>query len=289
MNEKLAQAGNRMDHRQRKMIERQIKLLKPHAFWETQPVKNLKNRAMFQKDGKLEEKQVKDVQQEPYQLPAGFEWCTLDLKNEEDAQQLYTLLKEHYVEDSEGVFRFDYPIDLIKWVLLVPDYHIDWHVGLRSTKTKKLLGFISGTPCKLNVKESVVKMAEINFLCVNRKLRTKRMAPMLIKEVTRRVNLKGVWSAIYTSGETFPTPFTEANYFHRTLNPKKNIETGFSALAPQETMAKYMKKVKLHDIKDVNLIGEPRLMISKDLPQVYALYKKQMQDMGTRVSFKFSQ
>ena len=115
------------------------------------------------------------------------------------------------------------------------------------------------------------------------------MAPMLIKEVTRRINLKGVWSAIYTSGETFPTPFTEANYFHRTLNPKKNIETGFSALAPQETMAKYMKKVKLPDIKDVNLIGEPRLMTTKDLPQVYALYKKQMQDMGTRVCFKFSQ
>lgn len=137
---------------------------------------------------------------------------------------------------------------------------------MRNSKSKKLLGFISGFPCKVIVNGNVVKMAEINFLCVNRKLRTKRMTPVLIKEVTRRVNLHGIWSAIYTSGEIFPTPFTEANYFHRTLNPKKNIETGFSSLAANETMAKYIKKMKIHEMKDINLIGEPRLMESKDLP-----------------------
>lgn len=98
--------------------------------------------------------------------------------------------------------------------------------------------------------------------------------------------MTGIWSAIYTSGDTFPTPFTEANYFHRNLNPKKNIETGFSALGTTETMAKYMKKMKLHDNKDINIVGEPRLMISKDLPQVFALYKKQMEKM--KVSFKFN-
>lgn len=189
------------------------------------------------------------------------------------------MLNEHYVEDSEGIFRFDYSVGLIRWVLLTPDYIKDWHVGVRNSKNKKLLGFISGTPCKVMAKNNIVKMAEINFLCVNKKLRTKRMAPLLIKEVTRRVNLSGVWSAIYTSGDTFPTPFTDANYFHRSLNPKKNIETGFSSLASNETMAKYVKKMKLHEMKDINLIGEPRLMTSKDLPQVYALFKKQMESM----------
>lgn len=211
-------------------------------------------------------KQKKDISTEPSTLPDGFEWCTINLENDDDAQQVYTLLKEHYVEDSEGIFRFEYSIDLIRWVLCGPDHIKDWHVGLRNSKSKKLLGFISGTPCKVNVNKNVVKMAEINFLCVNRKLRTKRMAPVLIKEVTRRVNLHGIWSAIYTSGETFPTPFTEANYFHRSLNPKKNVETGFSSLAANETMAKYIKKMKIHEMKDINLIGEPRLMESRDLP-----------------------
>jgi hypothetical protein len=33
-------------------------------------------------------------------------------------------------------------------------------------------------------------MCEINFLCIHKKLRAKRLAPVLIKEVTRRVNLQ---------------------------------------------------------------------------------------------------
>lgn len=36
-------------------------------------------------------------------------------------------------------------------------------------------------------------MTEINFLCVNKKLRANRLAPVLIKEITRRVNKKDMW------------------------------------------------------------------------------------------------
>ena len=38
------------------------------------------------------------------------------------------------------------------------------------------------------------KMVEINFLCTHKKLRTKRLAPVLIQEITRRVHLTvSVW------------------------------------------------------------------------------------------------
>lgn len=59
-----------------------------------------------------------------------------------------------------------------------------------------MLAFISGIPVKVQAKgekEHTVKMAEINYLCVHKKLRTKRLAPVLIKEITRRVNLTNVW------------------------------------------------------------------------------------------------
>ncbi len=45
----------------------------------------------------------------------------------------------------------------------------------------------------LKVDGKKVKMAEINFLCVYKKLRDKRLAPVLIKEVTRRVNMRKIW------------------------------------------------------------------------------------------------
>jgi Myristoyl-CoA:protein N-myristoyltransferase, N-terminal domain len=45
----------------------------------------------------------------------------------------------------------------------------------------------------MRVLDKTVKTVEINFLCVHKKLRSKRLAPVLIKEVTRRVNRSGVW------------------------------------------------------------------------------------------------
>ncbi len=44
--------------------------------------------------------------------------------------------------------------------------------------------------------EKKIKMAEINFLCVHKKVRQHRLAPVLIKEVTRRVNLRNIWQAV---------------------------------------------------------------------------------------------
>jgi len=75
-------------------------------------------------------------------------------------------------------------------------------------------------------------MAEINFLCVHKSLRTKRLAPVLIKEVTRRVNLHNIWQAIYTAGIVIPKPIAKTTYWHRSLNPKKLLDVGFSSLPP---------------------------------------------------------
>lgn len=50
-------------------------------------------------------------------------------------------------------------------------------------------------------------LVEINFLCVHKKLRSKRLAPVLIKEVTRRVNMESIYQAVYTAGVYLPKPF----------------------------------------------------------------------------------
>ena len=50
----------------------------------------------------------------------------------------------------------------------------------------------------------------MNFLCVHKKIRSKRLAPVLIKEITRRVNRNDGWQAVYTAGTEIPTPITAA-------------------------------------------------------------------------------
>ena len=122
------------------------------------------------------------------------------------------------------MFRFKYSIPFLRWALLTPGYYKEWIVGVRVIKNKKLVGFISGIPVTTVVIEKRMPMAEINFLCVHKKLRAKRLSPVLIKEVTRRINLKNIWQAVYTAGKYIPTPFAEALYYHRSLNVKKLIE-----------------------------------------------------------------
>lgn len=90
-------------------------------------------------------------------------------------------------------------------------------------------------------------MAEINFLCVHKGLRTKRLAPVLIKEVTRRVNRENVWQAVYTAGIVIPKPIARTTYWHRSLNPRKLLEIGFSTLPKQTPLARYLKILKMPD------------------------------------------
>lgn len=88
------------------------------------------------------------------------------------------------------MFRFDYSIDFLRWALNPPGYFKEWVIGVRASKSKKLVGFISGVPVHMMLeKKHKIKMTEINFLCVNKKVRDNRLAPVLIKEITRRVNL----------------------------------------------------------------------------------------------------
>ena len=139
------------------------------------------------------EKTVSDVRPTPYNLPPGFYWADIDLTSREQAQEVYELLTQNYVEDDDNMFRFDYSIDFLQWALLVPGYKKEWLFGVRGGKKNKLFGFISGIPVECVARGKEITMAEINFLCVHKSLRTKRLATVLIKEVTRRVNLLDIW------------------------------------------------------------------------------------------------
>lgn len=105
----------------------------------------------------------------------------------------------------------------------------EWHFGVRAKDTGKLMAFISGTPRQIVCRKFAPIVCNVNFLCVHTKLRKKRLAPVLIKEMVRRMNLMDVWHAVYSSEEAFPMPFSQSQTFLRTLNPKKLVDTGFTS------------------------------------------------------------
>lgn len=220
---------------------------KKHAFWDTQPMAH-GEQADRPEGPILADKTPDEIRAEPYNMPGGFEWSAVDITNQEQRQELYSLLANNYVEDDDALFRFDYSEDFLQWALTPPGYRLDFLLGVRASSSKKLVAFISAVPANIKVRsKDRLDVAEINFLCVHKKLRAKRLAPVLIKEITRRVNQTGVFQAVYTAGVVLPVPVASCRYYHRSLNPKKLVRIGFSRLNPRMTMARMQKLYKVAD------------------------------------------
>jgi glycylpeptide N-tetradecanoyltransferase len=191
------------------------------------------------------EQTVEEISKTPYKMGGGMEWGLIDIHDPAQCEEMYTLLTENYVEDDEAMFRFDYSIDFLKWALTPPGYLPELHLGVRSIKSGKLKAMITGVPAHMRVHENKVAMVEINFLCIHKELRSRRLAPVLIKEITRRVNVNGVFQAVYTAGVMLPSPVAQCRYWHRNLNPKKLIEIGFTHLSARSNMARTIKLYKV--------------------------------------------
>lgn len=205
--------------------------------------------ADVEEDGPIDApKTVDEIRKEPYVLPSGFEWCTIDVQDAAQLNELYELLRDNYVEDDDCMFRFNYSPEFLLWALTPPHYFKDWIVGVRNTKTGRLIASITGVPANMRVYAHTMLMCEINYLCVHKKLRSKRLAPVLIKEVTRRVNLRGIFQAAYTAGVVLPKPVASCQYFHRNLDPKKLIEIGFSRLGDRMTMTRTIRLYALPEV-----------------------------------------
>ena len=155
--------------------------------------------------------------------------------------------------------------------LKAPGWRKEWHIGVRATKSRKLVAFISGIPATLRVRSKVLKSTEINFLCVHKKLRSKRLAPVLIEEITRRCYLLGVFQAIYTGGIVLPKPVSSCRYFHRSLDWLKLYEVGFSPLPASSTKARQITKYHLNP--NTSTAGL-RPMQKKDIDAVHSLLQR---------------
>ncbi|KAF9601372.1 hypothetical protein IFM89_019104 [Coptis chinensis] len=214
---------------------------------------------------------LEEVKQEPYNLPSLYEWSTCDIGSEATCTEVYNLLTNNYVEDDENMFRFNYSKEFLRWSLHPPGYFKNWHIGVRVKATKKLVAFITGVPARIRVRDEIVNMAEINFLCVHKKLRSKRLAPVMIKEVTRRVHLENIWQAAYTAGVVLPTPIATCQYWHRSLNPKKLIDVGFSRLGARMTMS---RTIKLYKLPELTITPGFRKMELHDVPAVTRLLRE---------------
>ena len=243
-----------------------------HKFWDTQPMAKkgevippLVNEAVDKNTD------VAKVRQDPYGMPAGFEWCVIDVTDADQLTEMYNLLRANYVEDDDAMFRFDYSREFLLWALTVPGFQKQWHVGVRAASKEegvpgKLMATITAVPAEVQCHGVEMPMVEINFLCVHKKLREKRLSPMLIREITRRVNLTGRWQAVYTAGTVLPGCKAKCRYWHRTLQVEKLVDVKFSYCPRNKTMAEHVKHLAIpsktrHPLKPMQLADVPEVTV----------------------------
>uniref|UniRef100_A0AC35U3E9 Glycylpeptide N-tetradecanoyltransferase n=1 Tax=Rhabditophanes sp. KR3021 TaxID=114890 RepID=A0AC35U3E9_9BILA len=253
-----------------------------YEFWKTQPVPSIDEEVTENTfiDAHVP---ISEIRQQPYTLPANFEWSDIDLTDDGELKEVYTLLSENYVEDDDAMFRFDYSPEFLRWALMPPGWLKPWHCGVRNGKNKKLLAFISAIPMDIRTYDKTNPMVEINFLCVHKGLRAKRVAPVLIREITRRVNLTGVFQAAFTAGIVIPKPIAVCRYWHRSLNPKKLIDVGFSVLPRNSTM---QRTTKLYKLPEKTLTKGLVKMEDKHVPSAFKLIVNYLKKFDIAPEFK---
>ncbi|KAI9452526.1 N-myristoyl transferase [Russula earlei] len=174
------------------------KVIRDHKFWATQHVPHYD-------DGNPEEDGFIGVRQDPFLLPKDSEWAIIDILDTAQLEEVYKLLSANYVEDEQAGFRFQYTAEFLQWEL---------HLGVPVSSNKELVAFVSGVP--INLFERNLRVVEINFLCVHKKLRSKRLTPLLIKQIARQCQL--------TAGVVLPTSTSTCRCYHRNLNVAKLVD-----------------------------------------------------------------
>uniref|UniRef100_A0A3B4B4M7 Glycylpeptide N-tetradecanoyltransferase n=1 Tax=Periophthalmus magnuspinnatus TaxID=409849 RepID=A0A3B4B4M7_9GOBI len=261
-------------------LPRTLEQAKKHQylFWDTQPVPKLDG-AVTSHGPIAEEERV--VRTEPYSLPQGFSWDNLDLSSTA-LKELCTLLNENFTEDDDNTIRWDFSEEYLKWALQCPQWLPQWHCGVRVNSNKKLVGFIAAVPSDVKVYDKEIKMVQVRLLCVHKKLRLKRMTPVLIRELTRRVNQQGILQAFYTADIVLPTPLSTCKYWHRPLNPRKLMESNYPGVKQNIGV---QRAVKLNKLPHVTKTPGLRPMTSTDVTAVHSLLQSNKSSFDLSTSF----
>ena len=242
-------------------------------FWGTQPVPQFNKPLEITFGPILKENNIENIPKEPYTLPEGFEWKNIDINQGNDIDKLYEFLKSNYIDDESHLFGSDYSKDYLKWFLSPPEMNKDWIISVvkedKIKNKKKIIGFISAVPTKLCINDTEIKMVKVCFLCVKKEFRNKRLTPVLIKEITRRINLSNIWQGVYKTFAYLPKAFTKSQYYYRSINLKKLLDVQYTYL-PNNKMS-IGNALKKYELPDEPTISGFRKMEEKDIEQIYNL------------------
>ncbi|WEL38286.1 N-myristoyl transferase [Encephalitozoon hellem] len=238
---------------------------KDHQFWNTQPIDRNGTGVISSKaSGSLEQPK----------LPEGFRFE--DLRCVEEVAEF---LEKNYVEDVCSKHKLKYSSDFLRWVVDSEDKRKKYCIVLRLYG--RMVGFIFGKEHHVVIRGVKNRVIGVNFLCVSCDMRGKRLAPVLIKEVTRRANVDGIFKGVFTSGTELFFNVSRGRYYHRPLNAENMFMSGFSDRMMEVREVRARKGTRIAEEKDMKDIERLYLEESKQ----YMFYEE-MELSGIISTFK---
>ena len=177
---------------------------------------------------------------QPEVLPDGFQFISLNIRDEKVAEAVCAFLNANYVTGTD-ISRFQVTPSHLQWVLDVPHASFprgeeligDCIFGVATATDNQLIGVIASRPITYRVDGRVVCTLEVGWLCSIKERRGLRMAAVLMKELYRRAHTWGVdVGMIFTMPRQLPALYTVGpiKLLQRTLTsdnppkPTKNID-----------------------------------------------------------------
>ena len=89
---------------------------------------------------------------------------------------------------------------------------LNLNLGLREHDSNNLIGFVHSEKIRMRIKDHEIDAAEVNFLCLHKNYRKKRLSPYLIQEITQLSNSHHLYQALFTSAAKITEPLCTAGY-----------------------------------------------------------------------------
>lgn len=187
-----------------------------------------------------------DTRREPYPLPSGFVWESMDIDDLSVLEEVVT-----FVCPNSTYKLSQYRV---AWLLRRPGWCKDWMVGIRVVATKRLVGMICGVPSKIAIGEEILKVILFRYIRVHKKYGGKRMEYMLVREVMRRANKHGFYQGIIFQPQTMLHCIVNTKSWQFTLTQRILIHHGYISAershfkVPRFTKTPGLRKIRKDDL-----------------------------------------
>lgn len=218
---------------------------KSTGFWSNRGTlkTNYKQQGIIYDNDTLKNKQMIN----PLILPKQLYWDELDYTNDKIILEMSIFLNKYYMYEEGDDFSLEYSPSMLKWYLNIPNDNKNICLGLRLKDNNRLVGVISGIFFKGSFYKNMVNVMDVNFFCINPKLRCKGLAEKMIDEITRKCIIENnVYHSVFSCSRKIPNNICELKYYHRPLNFIKLVETNFYDIPNDVCIQSANENFKLH-------------------------------------------